>query len=122
VQGAIRSAYEQGAGALLFLASPTFTSHRKAIVELVRRYRLPAVYDVRSYVEAGGLMSYAASFVDAYRQAGRYAGRIIHGASPSDLPVLQPAKFKFTLNLKAAREIGVSIPEWFLVQADDIIE
>jgi ABC-type uncharacterized transport system substrate-binding protein len=122
VEAAIERARSGGAGALLFGASPNFTSNRKTIVALAKRYHLPAIYDVPAYVKAGGLMSYSASFVDAYRQAGRYAGRIVKGAKPADLPVLRPTKFDLAVNMKAAKELGLAFPQSILIQANDVTE
>ena len=87
-----------------------------------RRATLPTIYELRDYVEAGGLISYAASFPAAYRQAGVYAGRILKGAKPSELPVLQPTKFEMAINLKTAKALGINVPQTLMVAADEVLE
>jgi putative ABC transport system substrate-binding protein len=111
-----------GARALMVSGSPFFTSQRRTLVARVAQHRLPAIYDLRDHVEAGGLMSYSGSLADAYRQAGVYAGRILKGAKPADLPVLQPAKFELAVNLRTAKALGVTVPQSILVRADVVIE
>ena len=110
------------AGALLVSADPLFLSKRDRLIALVTRHAIPSIFEWRQFVEAGGLMSYGIDLVDAYRQAGVYAGRILRGASPADLPILQPTKFEFVINLKAARALGIVVPNTMLVAASEVIE
>jgi putative tryptophan/tyrosine transport system substrate-binding protein len=113
---------EQKAGAVLACNDPFFGSYREQLASLALRHKLPAMSFRREFAEVGGLLSYGPHFAEGYRQAGIYAGRILKGAKPADLPVVQPTKFEMVVNLKTARAIGLTISESFLLRADEIIE
>src|SRR5215467_13656683 len=122
LEGAFQAATKWGAGGLTVSGDPVFSANRKQIVEFAAKNRLPAIYPIRQYVEDGGLMSYDAKLADLYRRAATYVDKILKGAKPADIPVEQPRKFEFIINLKAAKQIGLTIPLNVLAGADKVIK
>jgi putative tryptophan/tyrosine transport system substrate-binding protein len=112
----------QAAGALLVAQDAFFNSQRDYLVALAARFKVPVIYNQREQAEAGGLFSYGTNFADGYRQAGVYVGKLLKGAKPSDLPVLQPTKYEFVINLRTAKTLGVAVPPSLLALADEVIE
>jgi putative ABC transport system substrate-binding protein len=117
------SEFARGAnGGLVVTAAASAIAHRELIVSLAARYKLPAVYSARDYISSGGLISYAADFVDAYRRAAGYVDRILRGAKPADLPVRAPTRYELVINLKTAKALGLELPASVLARADEVIE
>jgi len=122
IETAFRAASKDRADAVLVLTSPFATSQRTQIADLAVKNRLPAIYDRAEFVEDGGLMTYSVSSTDLFRRAAIYVDKILKGAKPADLPVEQPIKFEFIINLKAAKQIGLTIPPNVLARADKVIK
>ena len=112
----------QGVGALIQIDDAMFTSHREKLVELAARYRNPGAYGFHEFVDLGGFLALGPSYSDLYRRAGSHLDKIIKGARPADLPVEQPSKFEFILNLKAAKALGLTIAPTLVARADEVIE
>jgi len=122
IEPAFAAIAAQGADALLVMADPFFNDNREKIIALAARQALPAIYEWREFAQAGGLMSYGTSLTDAFRLLGDYAGRVLKGAKPADLPVQQVVKVELVLNLKTAKTLGVTFPITLLGRADEVIE
>ena len=121
LEAAFNDAKKQGAAALLTVGSVLTRDHRTEIVALAEKNRLPAIYDSREFTEVGGLMSYGINITDLFRRAATYVDKILKGAKPADIPVEQPTKFELVINLKAAKQIGLTIPPNVLARADKVI-
>ncbi len=122
IDTAFESIAQQHIPALMVASDAFFITRREKLVALAAHYGVPAIYNIREYPMAGGLMSYGINLADAYRQLGIYVGQILKGAKPANLPVVQPTKFEFVINLKAAKALGVKIPDDLLSLADEVIE
>ena len=122
INAAFASLEQRRSDAFLVISGPIMQVHAKLIAALAARLAVPAVYPRREYAEAGGLMSYGYDIADGYREMGRYAGRILKGEKPANLPVFQPTRFQFIINLKTARALGLTIPPTLLAIADEVID
>lgn len=122
LESAFADMAKAGVGAVAIAGGPFFNGYRNQLVALSARYSLPSMFETRQFAEAGGLISYGPSLDEIYRQLGMYAGRILRGEKPGDLPVVQPSKFDFVINLKTAKTLGIEIPPTLLALADKVIE
>jgi putative tryptophan/tyrosine transport system substrate-binding protein len=122
LESAFQTAKQKQVNAIMTTSTPSFFAEKKRIVELVVKYRLPAIYFQKEFVDAGGLMSYGADFDDLFRRAAVYVDKILKGAKPADLPVQQATKFEFVINLKAAKQIGLTLSPDFLARANKVIK
>jgi putative tryptophan/tyrosine transport system substrate-binding protein len=121
-ESAFQSAKQKQVGAIMTSPARPFFAERKRIIELAGKYRLPAIYFSKEFVDEGGLMFYGADYADLYRRAAVYVDKILKGAKPADLPVQQATKFEFVINLKAAKQIGLTLSPEFLSRANQVIK
>ena len=122
IDAAFAAFIEQRVNGVMVGVDAVFVSRSDQLVGLAARHAMPAMYYVREFADAGGLISYGASITDAYRMAGSYAGRILKGAKPADLPIQQTVKFELAINLKTANALGITVPQTLMVAADEVIE
>ena len=122
LESAFKTAKQKQVNAIMTISNPSFFAERKRIVELAGKYRLPAIYFQKEFVDEGGLMSYGADYTDLYRRAAVYVDKILKGAKPADLPVQQATTFEFVINLKAAKQIGLTVPPEVLARANRLIK
>jgi len=122
IEAAFKAATDARAGALLVDAGPVHFPQRRRVAELAARNRLPAMYELRPFVEAGGLISYGVDINDIWRRAAGYVDKILKGAKPADLPIEQPTRFELVINLKTAKALGLTIPQSLLLRADEVIQ
>jgi putative ABC transport system substrate-binding protein len=122
IEAAFTAATDARAGALAVPASPLLFVQARRVTELAAKHRLPALYELRPFVEAGGLMSYSADLNDIWRHAATYVDKILKGAKPADLPVEQPTRFELVINLATAKALGLTIPQSLLLRADEVIQ
>jgi putative ABC transport system substrate-binding protein len=116
------AARQERAEALNVFASPFLASLHREIIDLSSRHRLPAIYQWKEHAQAGGLISYGPSLAGMWRQTGQIVAKVVRGANPAELPVEQPTKFEFIINLKTAKALGLSVPDTLLARADEVIE
>ena len=121
-ESAFSAMRRERAGGLLVLTDPMFFLHRTRLADFATKSRLPAMFSVREFVEAGGLMVYAVSLPDLYRRAATYVDKILKGAKPADLPMQQPTRFELVINLKTAKALGLTIPQSLIIRADHVIQ
>ena len=122
IEGAFAAMKKERVGALTVLPDPMLLGERARLADLTAKHRLPAIYGIPEHVEAGGLMAYAANRLEIFRRAATYVDKILKGAKPADLPIERPIKFEFIINLKTAKQIGITIPQWTLMKADKVIQ
>jgi putative ABC transport system substrate-binding protein len=122
IDAAFATLIQRQMDALLVSANPFFDTHREQLLALAARHGLPAMYAWRDFTREGGLISFGASLADVNRQVGIYAGKILKGAKPTDLPVQQPTKFELVIDLKTAKTLGLTVPQTILARADEVIE